>query len=385
MRILLGTLSYPPNISGVAVSVEILAKFLAEQGHEVHVVVPNTGSKTAAGEKIDGIIIHRVRAFSNPIRPGFYLPFFTKTLTRRLIDEIKPDVVHVHDPMAMSRYLQYWANRRDIPTIVSNHFMLDYIISYIPKPLKNITRPYLTSWIVRFYNRCQTVIAPSETVANYLRQLGVTVPVRALSNGVDLERFFAVYNPTLTRTQFGLSEAPIILYVGRLDRDKSIDVLIRALEVIRQKAWAQLVIVGGGRQKNRFVRQVKKLNFERDVSFVGSIPHKNEKLVALYDAAAVFVMPSSIETQSIVTLEAMAASRPVVAARGGALMELVKDRQNGLMFEPNHPEELAEKVVELLKDSKLCAKLARGGVETATRHGLTKSLALFQKLYEEVA
>src|SRR3989344_6068261 len=105
MKILIGTLSYKPNVSGVAVEVELLTQFLLKKGHQVVIVAPSRSLRSHI-EHQDGLTIYRVRAIPSPIRRGFYLPIFTGRLTERILQEVQPDIVHVHDPMAMSRYLQ---------------------------------------------------------------------------------------------------------------------------------------------------------------------------------------------------------------------------------------------------------------------------------------
>lgn len=383
MKVLIGTLSYKPNISGVAVGVELTTQFLLEKGHHVFIVAPSRSLKSYV-EHRDGLTIYRVRSIPNPARRGFYLPVFTGRLTEKIFREVKPDIVHVHDPMAMSRYLQKSATIHCVPTVVSNHFMLDYVGAYLPK----LIRPMILAWLrrkyVKFYNQCQAVIAPSYTVVDYLRGLGVKVPLWALSNGVDIERFFAYMPLEQTRKAYNLPNTPIILYLGRLDKDKSINVLIDAFARVRAQMPCHLLLVGSGGRQSALTRQVNKYGLNRSVTLTGSVPHHSLDLVALYQVADVFVMPSAIESQSITTLEALAAGRPVVAANGGALPELIHDELNGLLFDAGSSSDLAAKISSLLSDPAKRAKMSAAAVQTATEHELQKSLQLFEDLYERL-
>ena len=382
MRVLIGTLSYKPNVSGVAVGVDLLTQYLIEHGHQVFIVAPSRSLRSYV-EHQDNLTIYRVRSIPNPARRGFYLPIFTGRITEKIFREVNPDIVHVHDPMAMSRYLQKSATLHGVPTVASNHFMLDYVGAYLPK----LIRPMILAWLrrkyVKFYNRCQAVIAPSYTTVDYLRGLGVKVPLWALSNGVDIERFFAYIPIEQTRKAHNLPNVPIILYLGRLDKDKSLNVLIDAFARVRAQRPCHLLLVGGGGKQSALVRQIEKQGLSRSATLTGPIPHHSLDLVALYQVADIYVI-ASMETQSITTLEALAAGKPVVAANWGALPELIHDGQNGLLFEAGSSTDLATKIKVLLEDSDLRNRLSVAAVQTATEHELQKSLQLFEDLYVQL-
>ena len=382
MRVLIATLSYKPNISGVAVSVELLTKYLVEQGHQVFIVAPAQNLKNSvARDPTNGATVYRVRSIPNPIRRGFYLPVFTGAITERIFQEVKPDIIHVHDPLAMSRYFQESGRRRGVPTVVSIHFTFEYIGAYMPRLLRPMLLEKERRKYIRFYNQCQAVITPSRSVISYWRRMGIKRPIFALSNGVDIERFFSFLPPEQTRKNYRLPNLPLILYLGRLDKDKAIDVLIKAVKEVSSAVRCHLVLVGGGDKRKKLSRLIKRLSLGSGVTFTGPIPHSSLDLVALYQAADIFVMPSAIETQSITTLEAMATGKPVIAANAGALPELIADGRNGLLFAPGDSNDLAKKLITLVRDKPLQERLSEAAVVTATEHELRKSLRLFVELY----
>ncbi|MCR4277747.1 MAG: glycosyltransferase [Candidatus Berkelbacteria bacterium] len=382
MRVLIGTLSYKPNVSGVAVGVDLLTQYLIEHGHQVFIVAPSRSLRSYV-EHQDNLTIYRVRSIPNPARRGFYLPVFTGRITEKIFREVKPDIVHVHDPMAMSRYLQKSATNHGVPTVASNHFMLDYVGAYLPRPIRSMVLSWLRRKYVKFYNQCQAVIAPSYTTVDYLRGLGVKVPLCALSNGVDIERFFAYIPLEQTRKAYNLPNMPIILYLGRLDKDKSLNILIDAFAQVRAQIPCHLLLVGGGDKQLSLARQIDKRGLSQWATLTGLIPHHSLDLVALYQVADIYVI-ASMETQSITTLEALAAGKPVVAANWGALPELIHDGQNGLLFEAGSSTDLATKIKKLLDDSDLRAQLSIAAIQTATEHELRKSLQLFEDLYVQL-
>ncbi len=383
MKILVASMSYRPNVSGVAVFVDLLIQHLEKSGHEIILVVPARRMRTSKEIISPTLTRYNLRSFSNPLRSGFFLPFRVRRIVNDIIETTKPDIVHVNDPMAMSRYVQDAASEQGIPVIVSNHFMLDYILVYLPKFIRNWTRPFFRGWVVKFYNRCDAVVAPSQMVAVALEKMGVTKPVVTLSNGVDIHRFFSYFPLAETRANLGLGQVSTILYVGRVDKDKSVDVLINAFSKVRQKTPCQLLIVGDGNELGHIKKRFEDLIQAKALFFTGQIDHQSGDLVAVYELADVFVMPSNIETQSISTMEAMASSKPVIAANGGALPELVKHEQNGLLFKPGDVEDLTISLERLINNPQLCHDYGAKGLELVAKHELDISLGLFENLYSD--
>lgn len=385
MRILIGSISYYPNVSGVAVSTHLLATHLAEQGHEVTIVTSNFGMRTTIQtDKTSGITIYRVRAFPNPVRKGFYIPFLPYHEMQQIVRSVKPDVIHLQDPLRMCRCIREAAVANDIPVVMSNHFTLEYLLLYIPFPFRPIIRPILSNRLAAFYNLCDAITCPTETVASLLRGIGVTKPLYALSNGVDIHRFFSYTSLQPLRARYHLPALPLILYVGRLDKEKCLNSLIRSIPQVVSQAKAHYVLAGTGKSAKSLVRLAKRLGVEEHLTFTGSIPHGDENLVALYQAATLFVMPSDCETQSIVTMEAMAAGKPIVAANASALPELVKDGQNGLLFHPKNSRDLAKKIVTLLKDPVRQLEMGEKSIELVAKHELSSSLSLYEQVYKTV-
>jgi glycosyltransferase involved in cell wall biosynthesis len=384
VKIIVESLSYPPNVSGVAVFVKTLVDFLLERGHEVILVIPAKNLKTTKEQAGNKLTIYRLRSVPNPVRPGFHLPIFTRFLVRKIIKEEAPHIIHVNDPMALSRYLQREGIIHGIATVATSHFSLEYVTAYVPVVFHRIIRAYVRQWIIRFYNRCEAVVAPSQSAAGVLGKLGVKSKLVALSNGVNLDRFYAHYPSGVIRARWLLPKRKLILYVGRLDKDKAVDVLFGAMAETVRHYPCHLVLVGTGNQK--FVsKYLERFSLKGYVTQVGPIPHDSEELVGLYQAADIFVMPSSIETQSISTMEAAAAGRAIVAANAGALPELIIHNKTGLLFDSGNPKSLAEQLLVLLRDGTLRSRLGQAAQFKIVRHEQAHALGLYIKLYEELS
>jgi 1,2-diacylglycerol 3-alpha-glucosyltransferase len=384
LRIILGTESFLPNISGVAVSSELLATNLAQKGHEVHVFAPSRSFWTHDDAGFGAFHVLRFRSIPHPFRKGFRISFLPQIEIPSMVKELRPDIVHLQDPGSISAALRKSARRGGIPVVIANHFTLDYAISYMRyvEFAHPMMRRILEGYLVRFYNECDLVLCPSETVQRELSGLGIKTPIVPVSNGVDLERFYSYSSPAAVRAKWRLPPAPVVLYVGRVDRDKSLDVLIHAIPNVIEEVDAQFVFVGDGNDLNRLRKMAEDLGLRKAVTFLGWIDHQSPDLPQLYQIAELFAIPAPFEAQSIVTLEAMAAGLPIVAADSGALPELVKDAENGILFPPGSSDELAGAIVTILANRALGEEMRKSSLRIVSAHRIANSLAKIEALYE---
>ncbi|MEQ8176560.1 MAG: glycosyltransferase [Syntrophomonadaceae bacterium] len=387
MRILIGSESFYPNVSGVAVTARNLASYLAERGHQVAVLAPSV--RPANGHEIypEGFSVYRFSSIRNPFRKGFRVTMHPYKKILGIVRAWKPDVIHLQDPASICSCLAKAARQCGVPVVISHHFTLDYIMSYLNllKPLQNYSNAQLTRYFKDFYNRCQYVVCPSELVKDWLVSVGVTTPVTVVSNGVNLERFYSYEAPNSTRTSLGLPNLPIILYVGRIDREKSLDTLVKAAPTILNKRPAHFVFCGGGSLLERLKKQTARSGLADYITFCGQLDHQDETLPRIYQLADCFVMPSCCETQSIVTLEAMAAGLPIVAAAAGALPELVANGENGYLFRPGDHHDLARKVGLILDNPALAQQMGMRSFERVLKHDINLNMRQIEHIYEGLA
>jgi phosphatidyl-myo-inositol dimannoside synthase len=211
------------------------------------------------------------------------------------------------------------------------------------------------------------VLAGSEYTAGLARELGVKDErVHVTRYGTDPERFRPV-DASLLRERLGLTGRAVLLTIARLVERKGIDSVLRALPAVRRAVPNVAYVVGGdGPERERLGALAHELGVLDAVSFVGAVT--DEELARWYCLADVFVMPSrsdppDVEGFGIVFLEAGACERPVVAARAGGVPDAVADGVSGLLVTPGDGEELAQKLVELLRDPARAAELGRRGRE----------------------
>jgi len=143
---------------------------------------------------------------------------------------------------------------------------------------------------------------------------------------------------------------------------------------------AELLLCGRGVHAAALRSLGEKLGLAGSIRFGGFVP--DEDLPSIYQSAAVFVMPSPVELQSIATLEAMASGLPIIAADVMALPELVKEGENGFLFPPGDAEALADLLVTLLSNPAAAARMAEASRDIAERHRIDLTLAAFESVYE---
>jgi 1,2-diacylglycerol 3-alpha-glucosyltransferase len=242
----------------------------------------------------------------------------------------------------------------------------------------------LWQWMLDLFNRLDAVTAPSHTAATILRRQGLETPVHPLSCGVDLETYRLVPNldRRILRERYGLDpERTTFLFVGRVDAEKRLDVLLQALRRL-DRVDVQLAVAGRGAAVDNLKSLASRLGVREQVRFLGFVPDID--LPALLNSVDIFAMPSEAELLSIATLEAMACGRPVLAARARALPELVTDGENGYLFEAGNPASAAHAMDRLANSPECWPAMGAASLRKAQSHSLDNSIRRYEDFYQMV-
>ncbi|HEY9293911.1 MAG TPA: glycosyltransferase [Microlunatus sp.] len=380
MKIVIGADSYAPDINGAARFAERLANGLTARGHQVHVVSASTDGP-AGTEHADGVTVHRLHSIRYRMHDSLRvcLPWETIPGSRRLLADLQPDVVHVQSHMVIGRGLAYAADQHGIPLIATNHFMPENVFGYVPmlpRPLYRAAGRMAWRDLAGVFGRADLITAPTPRAIQLLQDAtGLTG--EAISCGIDSDRYWRATQ------QAGAEGDPVILFVGRLDQEKRIDELIAAFAKIPASTGARLEIVGQGDQHDLLVRLAAELGVADRVSFLGHVTE--EQLLAAYGRSSIFCMPGVAELQSLVTLEAMSAGKPVVAANAMALPHLVKPGHNGWLYAPGDIGELALRLSTLVADPGLRRRMGQHSREIVLAHDFGATLDRFETIYARVA
>ena len=378
IRVLIAADTFAPDVNGAARFAERLAAGLVARGHDVRVVAPaasrkhGTFAETHEGQPLTVYRLHSWRWYPHDwLR--FALPWIIRRNARHILDTFQPDVVHFQSHILMGRGVSIEAEKRGIRIIGTNHFMPENMLEFsmVPKALQD--RVIKAAWKAarRTFGRAEAVTTPTARAAQFFEKYTGLTDVYAISCGIDAENYEPSFEP---RTENR------ILFVGRVTGEKQIDVLLKAVALLDPALNTQLEIVGGGDQKRNLENLAGALGIRDRVTFTGYVT--DAELRAAYTRATVFAMPSIAELQSIATMEAMASGLPVVAANAMALPHLVHDGDNGFLFKPGSPEDMAEKLTTVLTAApdELDA-WKNESLKLIEAHDINRTLNTFENLY----
>jgi len=372
--------TFAPDVNGAARFAERLAAGLAGRGHDVHIVTPSVGHRNHGvfTERIEGqdLTVHRlpgVRWYPHDwLR--FVWPWRSKHYARKVLDAVKPDVVHSQSHIVIGRGLTRIAHQRGIPVIATNHVMAENILDFttLPPVLDKIVVKLAWDDAKRTFDMSRAVTTPTRKAAEFLEQTIDITGVIPISCGIDKRN----YTPDLTPR-----EHHRVLFVGRLTTEKHVEVTLQAIaKLAPELPNITFDIVGGGDQHRNLEQTTQRLGIQDRVTFHGRV--SEEDLRASYGKADVFAIASIAELQSIATMEAMASGLPVVGANAVALPHLINDGVNGYLFEPGNADDLADKLRRVLTASpEEYLRMQQASLDGVEIHDIEKTLDTFEKLY----
>ncbi len=379
LTILIAADTYPPHVNGAAQFGYRLAKGMTARGHNVHVLAcrPDTGKSYT--EFRDEATVHRLRSHGVFTHEYFRIcfPWEIKKEISLLFDKVQPDVVHIQSHYMIGEHVLYEAVKRGIRVVATNHFMPENLNPFLPFPqwFKDIVGRISWKDMGKVMGQADVVTTPTPLAAKAMHQHAFLRKVLPLSNGIDSSAYELLPGETIEPHRH-----PTVLFAGRLAEEKHVDVLIDAVAKTPRALNVHLEIVGGGEVRPALEAQVAKLGLGDRVRFLGLA--SDEDLREAYIKADIFCMPGTAELQSLVTLEAMSASTPVLLANAMALPHLVRDGENGYLFTPNDSTELAAKITKLVElpqnELEAMGKLSREMVEP---HSINGTLQTFEDLY----
>jgi len=378
LKIGIFTDSYKPYTSGVVTSISTFKEELTQLGHEIHIFAPSYPHYDEAEENV-----YRYYSIPSPTNPEYTLAIPVYPGMNMLIKNMNLDIIHVHSPFTMGRVGLRYARKYNLPLLFTYHTRYDQYVHYIPvahELAKEVTIKYSS----HFCNNCSHLIAPSSEIEEMIRSFDVKTPISVIPSGVPIEKFNGRQAGWLREHYPIPDNNRILLFVGRLTKEKNLPFLIQAFKEVKENlSETTLVIIAQGpleEELKEFVTSVG-LSLNKDVIFTGALPF--ESLINAYYSADLFVFSSLTETQGLVLIEAMAAGLPVVAVRASGVQEMVDDGINGaLTLCDTH--ELAAAVCRVLNDDKLYQSLKINARKKAERLSSRNMALKLEKVYEEL-
>src|SRR3989344_1728936 len=370
MRIGFFTDGFLPQPNGVATSVFESAKELERRGHEVIIVAPKYPGYVDSDLNV--VRLTSLKVLSRPeIRMALHLP--DKSLRRVLGMDF--DIIHGHGGGTITLIGWETARLKGIPFVVTYHTLWNRYTHYF---LKGKVTPKMIERATKIFgNRIDHLIAPAERVLAELKSYGVKKPITVIPSGIDVEKFYNAKS-CLLRKITGIKKDPILLFVGRLGKEKSVDFIIRSFAlVLKDNRASQLVIIGDGPEKRKLESLSRRLGVSKKTHFLGE--EKNEETPNVYKDADVFVFSSTTETQGMVVPEALASGVPVVAIDDPAF-ECIKNGENGFLV-PKDKREFALKILSILENKELRKSLSEKAVELSESFSVGKTVDALESIY----
>lgn len=379
LTIVIAADTYPPDVNGAAMFCYRLATEMHARGHRVHVLAVRGEKGKTFTEIRDEAIVHRLESHSVPTHEYFRIvfPWEVNKQIDKLLSDIKPDVIHAQSHYMIGQRSISWAKKNKVRSIATNHFMPENLDPFLPFPrwFKRIVAHNSWKDMGKIFGRADAVTTPTPLAAKAMRERANLVNVLPLSNGIEVGNYELAEGEQIIKNDF-----PTILFAGRLAVEKNINELIEALPMMRDVPDAIIEIVGGGEQRVHLEKIADDLAIRDRVRFLGHV--SDEELRQAYLRCDVFCQPGTAELQSLVTLEALSASKPVVLANAMALPHLVDEGVNGYMFKPGDRKDLAEKLDRILSmDQAERTKFGEAGHRKVMNHAQKKTMNSFEALY----
>jgi glycosyltransferase involved in cell wall biosynthesis len=370
------TNNYLPSVCGVTRSVVSFTEALRGRGHQVLIVAPTPDPPI---DDDPGVVrvpaIHHLLSNDIPVRlpiPGYLSP---------TLDEFQPEIVHVHHPFLLGSTGLRIAASRNLPVVFTYHTMYEHYTHYVAgdsAPLERFTIRLATD----FANLCDHVIAPSQSVADVLRERGVTVPITVVPTGIDTEAF-ASGDGDRGRQRHGIpAEAFVVGHVGRLVIEKNLAFLAQAVSrFLEQEQGSHFFVVGNGPMRSE-------IQSICDAAGVGHRLHLSEgelegqELADAYAAMDVMAFSSVSETQGMVLAEGMAAGLPVVALDAPGARDIVRDRSNGRLLAAQNEDDFASALRWVHSTGARDERVKRAVERTAAEFSMERTVADLEAIYQ---
>ena len=361
MRIGIFTETYTPYISGLVTSEVMLKNALEKLGHEVYVVTANLESfKYEYNEKEHVLKIPGVPT-------GIYDSRLTSIYPISAVNKIKNwklDVIHSQTEFAIGTFARLFAKQYNIPLVHTYHTMYEDYIHYITKGYFEKSSKKIIEYLTKFYcdkTATELIVPTNKTYKLFKEKYRFEKNINIIPTGIEVERFYKenVDSKEVSNLRKSLNLTKkdfVILFVGRLAEEKNVEFLLNAHhDLSKVDENIKLLIVGDGPDKEKYEKEVKDMQEEKNILFTGKVSWND--MPYYYHISDVFATASKTETQGLTVIEAMASNVVPVVMRDEAFLSMVIEELNGIIFETQ--EEYEKQILRLIKNKEELKKFNR--------------------------
>lgn len=355
MRIVLFSDVYKPVVNGVVNHVALLKSYFEQWGEQVWLFVPGQPD-VAEGEA------NVIRLPGIPIADtGYHLSVTLDQRARNILKQA--DVIHVHHPFLSGSFGLNAARKYEIPLVFTNHTRYDlYVQQYLPLIPEALSDTALQAFFRVFSQRCSAFIAPSQGIADVMREeWGVQGQVAVIPNGVELEDFHSAVSAK-SRQVLGIRDDALVgIYVGRMSGEKDVDRLLRIFAVLAdEEPRLHLLLIGGGPELAEYRALAEELGVDDSATFLGPLPYK--EIPGYLKLADFFVSASVSEVHPLTFIEAAATGLPAVGIDSPGVADMIVDGKTGFVAEDSDLS-FGLRVLRLAKDADLRQRMGQAAQE----------------------
>jgi glycosyltransferase involved in cell wall biosynthesis len=381
MRIAFFTNCYKPLINGVVTSIVYLKEAYEKKGHQIYIFAPKVEDYI---DQEKNIFRYRSINLTNKVKYPIAIPLSFKA--KKVITEFNPDLIHIHHPFVLSSVAIMYSKQLGIPKILTIHTQYDQYAYYVAPLPQKLTQEVIKKIVSNLADKTDCIVTPSESMKALIKNYGMKNRIEVIPNAIKLSTFREKNKLECLKIskRFNLKEdEKIILFVGRVATEKSIDKIIKALGIIKKHGISKtkLLIVGNGPARDELTHLVQALGVEEEVIFCGEVNY--EEIRYYYKIADVFTMASASESFGIVTIEALASGLPVLAVKAPGAMDILTDGFDGLLTDDNI-EHFAKALEKIIRDPKLRERLSKGALKTSAKYSINMISERMLNLYREI-
>lgn len=368
LNIAMFTNNYLPFIGGVPISITRLTKGLRKKGHKVVIFAPRYPLKTLEDANVircNLLIYYKTKPFDFPI-----VNIFSPQIEKKFLAE-DFDVIHVHHPFWMGSKGLELGNKYGVPVILTYHTRLEKYAHNLPILKQTFENIFSHKLIRIFSQKCDAILAPTNSAKEYLANIGVSRDKTVLPTGVDFDFYnnIDINCVKLIHKKYSIKNEVILCSVSRLTEEKNIYFLLNGIKCIKNnsKVAFKCIIIGDGPEKHNILKTIEEQGLKDTVILLGSL--SPQEVCMYYMASDIFVFSSKSETQGMVILEAMAGKCAVVAVCSSGIDDMIHNEYNG--FKTKADLNLwSEKVIYLMENPKILKVMSQNAYDFANKFSL---------------